>query len=168
MGTGDLTPEAADSGGGPNPPSGPDQGGVPDLIVRVGTAIVGGLGVVGLVTFVGAAILFMRFEAARLPTEEAIAVVPKSVLLAIGAEVVVPLTFALVLTFVVARALVMRVGQKVKFGEMEVRRSQVKQAVVGLAFVIPGVLIYYWVAIHKVTLGSQTRVGLAIPAVWVA
>lgn len=124
--------------GGAGPPAAHNQQStVPDLVVRVGTAIVGGLGVVGLGTFVGGAILFMRFQAAGLPTEEAVSVVPKSVLLTIGAEVLVPLTFALVLAFVVVRALVMH------FGEMNVRNSQVSQGLLGLAFVIPGVVVYY-------------------------
>jgi hypothetical protein len=53
-------------------------------------AVGGGIGVLGFVAFFGAAILWIRLDAAGLPANEAVAVIPKSVLLTTGAGFLVP------------------------------------------------------------------------------
>jgi hypothetical protein len=53
-------------------------------------AIGGGLGILGFVAFFGAAILWLRAEEIGLPGSEAVAIVPKSVLVATGASFLVP------------------------------------------------------------------------------
>lgn len=53
-------------------------------------AIGGGLGILGFVAFFGAAILWVRTEEVGLPGNEAVAIVPKSVLISTGASFLVP------------------------------------------------------------------------------
>lgn len=53
-------------------------------------AVGGGLGVLGLVAFFGAAILWVRMDTIDAPANEAIAVVPKSVLVTTGASFLAP------------------------------------------------------------------------------
>ncbi|MDX6627106.1 MAG: hypothetical protein QOE56_2095 [Solirubrobacterales bacterium] len=53
-------------------------------------AVGGGLGVLGLVAFFGAAILWVRMDQIGVPANEAIAIVPKSVLVTTGASFLVP------------------------------------------------------------------------------
>jgi hypothetical protein len=55
------------------------------------------VGALGLVTAVGGAIMFERFSQAGLPAEQAVAVQPKTVLLAVGAEALVPLAVGMLL-----------------------------------------------------------------------
>jgi hypothetical protein len=77
------------------------NGGSPwDPLVRVAAAIAGGVGVLGFVALAGGAVLWTRFDAAGFPTERALAVVPRTELIVIGAETLVPLA-ALVLVSVV-------------------------------------------------------------------
>ena len=52
--------------------------------------IAAGIGVLGFVTFFGAAILWIRFDQAALPANDAVAVVPREVLLTTGASFLVP------------------------------------------------------------------------------
>jgi hypothetical protein len=53
-------------------------------------AIGGGIGVLSFVAFFGAAILWVRLDQAGLPANEAVALIPRSVLLATGAKFLVP------------------------------------------------------------------------------
>jgi hypothetical protein len=53
-------------------------------------AIGGGIGVLSFVAFFGAAILWVRLDQAGLPANEAVALVPRSVLLTTGAKFLVP------------------------------------------------------------------------------
>jgi hypothetical protein len=53
-------------------------------------AIGGGIGVLSFVAFFGAAILWVRMDQAELPGNEAVALIPRSVLLATGANFLVP------------------------------------------------------------------------------
>lgn len=53
-------------------------------------AIGGGIGVLGFVAFFGGAILWVRMDEAGLPGNEAVAVIPRSVLLSTGANFLVP------------------------------------------------------------------------------
>jgi hypothetical protein len=61
-----------------------------ELVLRVLGAIGTGIGIVGFVTFFGGVILFVRAKEAGLPATEAVAVVPKGVLVATGASFLVP------------------------------------------------------------------------------
>jgi hypothetical protein len=53
-------------------------------------AIGGGLGILGFVAFFGAAILWVRMDEAGLPGNEALAIIPKSVMVSTGASFLVP------------------------------------------------------------------------------
>jgi hypothetical protein len=52
--------------------------------------VAAGIGVLGFVTFFGAAILWIRYDQASLPANDAVAVVPREVLLTTGASFLVP------------------------------------------------------------------------------
>jgi hypothetical protein len=70
--------------------------------------VAAGIGVLGFVTFFGGAILWIRFDQAQLPANEAVAVVPREVLLTTGASFLVPalmLALAAVLAVVLLRML---------------------------------------------------------------
>jgi len=87
-------PAAADEKGEgkENEPSAKQHSKLDELGV-VGTilaAVGGGLGVLGFVAFFGAAILWIRMTEAGLPGNDAVAVVPNSVLVATGASFLVP------------------------------------------------------------------------------
>jgi F0F1-type ATP synthase membrane subunit b/b' len=60
-----------------------------DLLAPVISAAGTGIGLVGFVVFFGGAILWIQFDAAGLPATEAVALVPKSVLLVTGAHFLV-------------------------------------------------------------------------------
>ncbi len=64
-----------------------------DLIVKTLGGIAAGIGILGFVTVAGGVILFERLAGARIPAEHAVAVVPRSELLAIGASQLLPLAF---------------------------------------------------------------------------
>jgi hypothetical protein len=77
------------------------------LLVQVLGVVAAGIGVLGFVTFFGGAILWIRFDQAELPANEAVAVVPREVLLTTGASFLVPalmLALAAVLAVVLLRA----------------------------------------------------------------
>lgn len=77
----------------PGPEPDPKTGSKLDDLGVVGTilaAVGGGLGVLGFVAFFGSAILWVRMTEAGLPGNEAVAVMPKSVLVATGASFLVP------------------------------------------------------------------------------
>lgn len=122
---------------------------MPDIAIRLGTAVLSGLGVVGLATLAGGAILFLRFQALQLPTEQAVAVVPRTELLTIGAEALVPLTFVLLIVFLVVRALLLRFSLLPK-----AREHRGWLALMGLPLVL-AVLLYYSLAIHRVRLDAS-------------
>jgi hypothetical protein len=70
--------------------------------------VAAGIGVLGFVTFFGGAILWIRFDQADLPANEAVAVVPREVLLTTGASFLVPaLMLSLAAVFVL---LLVRLG----------------------------------------------------------
>lgn len=78
------------------------------LLVQVLGAVAAGIGVLGFVTFFGGAILWIRFDQAQLPANEAVALVPREVLLTTGASFLVPalmIALGAVLIVVLIRAL---------------------------------------------------------------
>jgi hypothetical protein len=78
------------------------------LLVQVLGVVAAGIGVLGFVTFFGGAILWIRFDQAELPANEAVAVVPREVLLTTGASFLVPalmLALAAVLAVVLLRVI---------------------------------------------------------------
>jgi hypothetical protein len=89
-----------------------------DRISAVAVAVGTGIGVLGFVTFVGGAIEFARLDAAGLPAEEAVAVIPTANLVTIGATVLVPALVlalgaaALVYAWELGAALWYRAGQR--------------------------------------------------------
>jgi hypothetical protein len=64
--------------------------GLESVIGAILAAVGGSLGIIGLVAFFGAAILWVRMDEMGIPADEAIAVVPKSVLVTTGASFLVP------------------------------------------------------------------------------
>jgi hypothetical protein len=61
-----------------------------DLVVKVLGAVGTGIGALGFVTLFGGAILWVRANQAGLPANEAVAVIPKNVLVTTGASFLVP------------------------------------------------------------------------------
>ena len=61
-----------------------------DLVLKVLGAIGTGVGVLGFVAFFGGAVLWLRAEKADLPANDAVSVIPKSVLVTTGASFLVP------------------------------------------------------------------------------
>lgn len=61
------------------------------LILRALGAIAAGIGALGFVTLAGGLVLFERFDGLGLPAEHAVAVVPRTDLLVVGASSLVPL-----------------------------------------------------------------------------
>jgi hypothetical protein len=80
-----------------NPGGVPPKDGASDLALKALGAGAAGLGSLGLVTGVGGAIMFERFSQAGIPAEQAVAVQPRTVLLAVGAEALIPMASAMLL-----------------------------------------------------------------------
>lgn len=68
-----------------------------DLTLKALGAGATGIGMLGVIAGVGGAIMFERFSQAGLPAEQAVAVQPRTVLLAVGAEALVPLAATMLL-----------------------------------------------------------------------
>jgi hypothetical protein len=81
----------------PNTPAPPASQGTGELVVKALGAGVAGIGALGLIAGVGGAIMFERFSQAGLPAEQAVAVQPRTVLLAVGAEALIPLATTMLL-----------------------------------------------------------------------
>jgi hypothetical protein len=62
----------------------------PSLVLQVAAAVATGIGILGFVVFFGGAILWVRFDHAGLPANEAVAVVSEPVLLTTGASFLAP------------------------------------------------------------------------------
>jgi hypothetical protein len=78
-------------------PAPPASQGTGELVVKALGAGVAGIGTLGLIAGVGGAIMFERFSQAGLPAEQAVAAQPKTVLLAVGAEALIPLATTMLL-----------------------------------------------------------------------
>jgi hypothetical protein len=84
-----AVPAQAGSGGGPKAGDRPAEEGL-NVVTLLLAAIGGGIGVLGFVAFFGASILWARMDEAGLPGNDAVAVIPKSVLIATGASFLAP------------------------------------------------------------------------------
>jgi hypothetical protein len=87
---------ATESQPGPSPEEAKERdhtgSGAPwDLVLKTVGGIAAGVGVLGFVTLAGGVILYERLSGAHLPAEDAVAVVPRTNLLTIGASQLVPL-----------------------------------------------------------------------------
>lgn len=81
----------------PSPPAVPaEPKGPSDLILKVLGVVATGIGILGFVTFVGGAILWIRADSAGLPATEAVAIIPNSVLVTTGATFLVPAVLTVV------------------------------------------------------------------------
>jgi ABC-type multidrug transport system fused ATPase/permease subunit len=76
-----------------------------DLVLKVLGAVGTGIGILGFVTFFGGAILWVRANEAELPASEAVAVVPKGVLVTTGASFLVPAVLLALLALVLIAAI---------------------------------------------------------------
>jgi hypothetical protein len=90
-----------------------DPGGLLGIVLKVLGAVATGIGVVGAVTVVGAAIFWVRFDAIGLPATQAVSVIPKEELLVQGAQEVaifvgVGLAAALLISLADPRGIVTR------------------------------------------------------------
>lgn len=63
---------------------------VSDLLLKLLGAVGAGIGILGFVTFFGGAMLWVRLNEAKLPASEAVAVIPRSVLVTTGATFLAP------------------------------------------------------------------------------
>jgi ABC-type multidrug transport system fused ATPase/permease subunit len=61
-----------------------------DLVLKILGVVATGIGILGFVTFFGGAILWVRADRAHLPANDAVAVIPKGVLVTTGASFLVP------------------------------------------------------------------------------
>lgn len=146
-------------GSGGKSGSGPD-GGIPQSAVRIGGAVLTGIGVVGLATLVGGGIMFMRFQFLGLPTEQALSVVPKNEMLGIGAETLLPLTFAVLLAVLVVRSVLVRLPKTLTW----LRAKRRRQFFIGVGFALIATWGYYWIAIGDVDIDTSTVLIGAIAA----
>jgi hypothetical protein len=73
------------SGNRPSAGAGGTSSQVIDLAIRFSAVLVGAVASLGFVAFVGAVILWSRFEAAQLPADRAVALQPRADLVAVGA-----------------------------------------------------------------------------------
>ncbi|MEA2299616.1 MAG: hypothetical protein QOE44_151, partial [Solirubrobacteraceae bacterium] len=121
-----TAPPAVDDADGPAPAGG--IGGVAgsskgqDLVLKVLGAVGTGIGILGFVTFFGGAILWLRAKAAGLPANEAVAVVPKGVLVATGASFLVPAVLLALLAVGVIAAVHVGFSLRARFMERESAR----------------------------------------------
>jgi hypothetical protein len=70
-------------------------------VLAVISAIATGIGVIGLMTLVGGAVLWIRFDKFEIPADKAVAVIPKGELVVIGLSTLLPyVALALALVFV--------------------------------------------------------------------
>jgi hypothetical protein len=94
----DEAPQAASS-------SSAGSAGPGDLVMKILAAAGTGIGILGFVTLFGGAIFWIRAEKAHLPANDAVSVIPNSVLVTTGASFLVPAvliaTLALVVIFLV-------------------------------------------------------------------
>jgi ABC-type multidrug transport system fused ATPase/permease subunit len=72
------------------PPAAKPESSPIDIVLRVLGAIGTGIGILGIVTFFGAAILWVRADKAELPATEAVAAIPRNVLISTGAQFLFP------------------------------------------------------------------------------
>lgn len=89
-------------------------------------AIGGGLGVLGFVAFFGAAILWIRMTEVKVPGNEAVAVIPKPVLLTTGAGFLVP-ALLIALGFTVAVFLIDSATKWVSEEPLREKRKQLRR-----------------------------------------
>jgi hypothetical protein len=82
----------------------PEPKPIPELVVQALAAVGTGVGVLGFVIFCGAAVIFIRLDAVGLPATEAVARVPREVLLATGAPLLAPAALLAVVTVAVLYA----------------------------------------------------------------
>lgn len=146
------------------------------VLVQVLGVVAAGIGVLGFVTFFGGAILWIRFDQAHLPANEAVALVPREVLLTTGASFLVPalmLALAAVLAVVLLRALhdayYMRRGRPAKSAEprsnvtgFEDFSAQGRFAAEGVFLLVLLVAQVVWVAPEAITVNVQRTVLLAL------
>jgi hypothetical protein len=72
------------------PPAPKEESSPTDVVLRVLGAIGTGIGILGFVTFFGGAILWVRADKAELPATEAVAAIPRNVLISTGAQFLFP------------------------------------------------------------------------------
>jgi hypothetical protein len=89
----DAVPAQAGSGGDPKADDRPAEEGL-NVVTLLLASIGGGIGVLGFVAFFGASILWVRMDRAGLPGNDAVALMPKSALIATGASFLAPALLA--------------------------------------------------------------------------
>jgi uncharacterized membrane protein YhiD involved in acid resistance len=114
------SPTLAPSSGPPLSPSVPatplEPKGPGEQVLKIVAAVATGIGILGFVTFVGGAILWVRVDEAGLAATEAISVIPSSVLVTTGATFLVPavLTVMAVLVSIFLIYLISRLPKEAK------------------------------------------------------
>lgn len=91
--------------------AGPGAGKDTPTLVTVAGAVASGLGVLGFVTFAGGVVLWTRFKGMGLPADHALGLVPKSELVATGAEFLAPAVLLSLLIVVIAVLISNAVGE---------------------------------------------------------
>jgi hypothetical protein len=121
---------ADDGGGGGGGGSSKGQ----DLVLKVLGAVGTGIGILGFVTFFGGAILWLRAKAAGLPANEAVAVIPKAVLVTTGASFLVPAVLLALLAVLVIAGVHVGFSLRARLVEREsARRARELRSAAGAA-----------------------------------
>ena len=132
-----------------------------------------GIGVLGLVAGVGGAIMYARFSQAGLPAEQAVAVQPRGVLVAVGAETLIPMAGAVLVALTVYAVLSWLVRKRIgvwAVGHLRILRPDGAIAVIWALGAAGAVIFYYTQSANHVPYNSVLAVtGVAVGAslIWV-
>jgi hypothetical protein len=136
---------------------------LPELVLRFASAALAGVGVLGFVVLLGGAMDAVTFQAAGLPTDEALAVVPRGTLIALGAQILVPFLGILFVAGVVLFAWESAAGKD---------RVRHHRFIVTAAVVVAGVAAHTYFADHRpwgsLVFIAALGVALGVLVVWLA
>ncbi|MGH2878724.1 MAG: hypothetical protein ACRDK4_03835 [Solirubrobacteraceae bacterium] len=94
-----------------------------DLVLKVLGAVGAGIGIIGFVTLFGGAILWVRANEAGLPANEAVAVVPRAVLVTTGASFLVPAVLLALLVVLMISSVHMMLSLPARIGARTLTRE---------------------------------------------
>jgi hypothetical protein len=132
-----------------------------------------GIGVLGLVAGVGGAIMYARFSQAGLPAEQAVAVQPRGVLVAVGAETLIPMAGTVLVALTIYAILSWLVRKRIgawTIGHLRILRPDGAIAVIWALGAACAAIFYYAESANRVPYHSVLAVtGVAVGAslIWV-
>ncbi len=132
-----------------------------------------GIGVLGLVAGVGGAIMYARFSQAGLPAEQAVAAQPRGVLVAVGAETLIPMAGTVLVALTIYAVLSWLVRKRIgawTIGHLRILHPDGAIAVIWALGAACAVIFYYAESANRVPYHSVLAVaGVAVGAslIWV-